>query len=177
MRIAIGYQSRVGKDTFADYICSHRECIVMSFAARLYKICETIQTQLGFPVKKDTGLLQAQGELLRQYYSPCVWVDPVIRDIQSSSVEKNIIITDVRHIEEYNALVALGFTMIKITRDNRTIDRDQNHISETSLANMPFDFIIENNGTIEEFYSRIVNPPLLVIFSTKSARPRINPRT
>lgn len=61
---------------------------------------------------------------------------------------KNIIISDVRFIDEYNFIKWLGGKTIKI---NRNVENNEfsNHISETELDNLDnFDFTIENNFSV-----------------------------
>ena len=69
---------------------------------------------------------------------------------------KNIIISDVRFIDEYNFIKWLGGKTIKI---NRNVEKNEfsDHISETQLDQInDFDFTIENNFSIGHL-NKIVN--------------------
>lgn len=158
LRLALGYQSRVGKDTFASYVNYEHGCNILSFARGVYQVTNSIQTILGKPVEKDATLLQIIGTKLREHYGENVWIDRVARsidEITTADPNANIIVTDMRFKNEMNWLKDHGFITIKITRNDRIIDRDPRHISEIDLEGAEFDYYIENNGTRDEYYSTI----------------------
>jgi dephospho-CoA kinase len=96
--------------------------------------------------------------LLRDHYGGDVFVNKVIDDVTTAINNNpaiNIIITDVRYLNEFEALKKLGFTTVKITRDIRVINRDSNHTSETSLVGAKFDEYIDNNGTLQYLYKQV----------------------
>lgn len=158
LRIAIGHKARVGKDTFADYIDQKYGCRRLNFAEGVYEVCTAIQKILNIEVKKDPELLQFEGMGLRKIYGDLVWINrvrPIIEQIDKESPEVNIIITDMRLENEFDFLKENGFTTININRKNRIIDRDPNHISEIALDNAVYDFKIDNDGTIDDFYISI----------------------
>lgn len=158
LRIALGHQARVGKDTFADYVINTHGGERFAFATRLYDITNHIQRTLGKPVGKDPTLLQNEGTMLRTHYGDDVFAANVANDITAAihrNPHANIIITDMRAPIEMDVLRVMGFTMIKITKDDRVIDRDPNHISEIGLAGAPFDYHMLNNGSVAEFQANI----------------------
>lgn len=158
LRFALGHQARVGKDTFANHLERTHGCEIFSIAEGVYDIATFIQRRLGKDVKKDPGLLQFIGNGLRDYYGKDVWIDPVIEKVQTviqENPDANIVIPDMRYPNEMEKLGDSGFCSVKITRKDRPIDRDPNHISETALSNADFDFYFTNDGTIEEFQSKI----------------------
>lgn len=71
-------------------------------------------------------------------------------------VSPNWIITDMRFPNEMEAVVEKGGITIRVNRDNgtRTIDTNP-HPSETSLDNAKFDYVIENDGTIEDLVEKV----------------------
>lgn len=159
LRLAFGHQARVGKDTVADYIIANNgPCVRLAFATKLYQITDNIQNTLGMSVEKDANLLQKEGSLLRDHYGGDIFVNKLIEDMTTAINNDptiNVIITDVRYLNEFEALKKLGFTIVKITRDNRVINRDSNHTSETSLVGAKFDMVIDNNGTLQDLYSQV----------------------
>ena len=76
-------------------------------------------------------------------------------DVGESWVEKNEIwgqypnwiITDVRFHNEFDAIIDRNGFVVRVIRDGVVND---SHASETTLDNRNFDYIINNNGTIEE---------------------------
>ena len=161
LRLALGHQSRSGKDTFADYISATcGQTIVLSFAKKLYNITEHIQHTTGRKVEKDPKLLQLMGATLRKYYDDKLFVKLLMDDIDKlilNNPDVNIVVADMRFRVEMEALKERGFSTIKINRSNRPIDRDPNDISEVDLLSHPFDISIDNNGTLNEFYNTIDN--------------------
>jgi hypothetical protein len=76
--------------------------------------------------------------------------------------ETDIFISDVRFPNEFHMSRSNGFILVKINRDEalRVAAGATNldHDSETLLDSYPddaFDYIIDNNGTFKEFYSKI----------------------
>lgn len=158
LRIALGHQARVGKDTFADYVGRDRQIHRLSFAKKLYEVVSSIQHILNKDQVKDPALLQHEGMGLRAHYGEDIWVEQLEREyneIVGADPNANIIITDLRLPNEMEWAKNHGFITIKITRNNRIIDRDPNHISETGLKNAKFDITVENHGTLDEYHLAI----------------------
>ncbi len=99
-----------------------------------------------------------------------VWVRYVAEKVQDSS--ESIVIDDIRRKNEINFLRPYGFTFIRINTDERLrksrieeregkkITKDQwmgwvQHMTENQVSSLPVDYEIENNGSIEELYSRM----------------------
>lgn len=121
-------------------------------------------------------LMQLLGtECGRQIIHPNIWVNSLMSEYSSGKqidrsrvVRKTIydcswLITDMRFPNELQAIKDKGGIVLRINRNNATskgIDLHQkleyeitgkgNHISETALDNSIFDYVIENNGTLEE---------------------------
>ncbi len=152
LRIALGHQARVGKDTFADYVIQKYGGQKAAFASALYQLAGMNQAFLRQPVEKDPTLLQELGTLFRRHYHENIWVDRLVDTLPENGV---IIVTDMRFPNEMEAMKRLGFVTIQIVKEDRVIDRDPNHISEIALAGAKFDYVIHNDGSIEEFYRKI----------------------
>ena len=61
-------------------------------------------------------------------------------------------ITDMRFPNEYDAIKEKGGILIRINRPGITFNE---HLSETSLDNHKFDYVIENDGTLEDFKLKV----------------------
>ena len=151
MLIGVGHQSRSGKDTVVQHI-ARNNCVVLRFSDTVYDIHDYTQKQLGVERKKTPQLLQIIGDGLRGVHGDYVFVTPVKNKITSllKSGCENIVVEGVRYLNEATMLKSFGFKIIKVDRQNRLIDRNPNHPSETQLLNYPFDYIIDNNKTIED---------------------------
>lgn len=97
-------------------------------------------------------LMQKIGtEAMRDNVSQDVWVNSLFDgydEFRSFGPYRKWIITDVRFKNEAAAIKARGGIILRIEND-RVIK--SNHTSETELDVYPFDYIIDNNKTLEEF--------------------------
>ena len=142
----------------------------LAFADGIKQVCKTVFNLTDDDVNTPNGkkqivgiygktvreLLQGIGEGLRQSISPNIWVTRAMSIIDNTLnfTDKNIVVTDVRYINELSALKARGFTMVKLVRDTGIED---NHPSEKDLKDSHFDYIIENNGSLVDLEIKLVN--------------------
>jgi len=153
MKIAFGYQSRVGKDTACAYLKEKYGGYVHSFSQSLYDILYYAQDVCGFERKKDTKFLQWVGTEWARAQDPNVWINNLLKKIDTN---ENVYISDVRYLNEANALHDKGFLLIKIEKSDRIIDRNVLHSSETELQNYTgWDYIIYNNSDYNNLYSQL----------------------
>ena len=101
--------------------------------------------------KTPRQIMQLLGtEFGRNLIHPDLWVDILMNDIFENSI-----ITDVRFLNEANAIKERGGILIKIERDNGT---ESTHVSETALNSCDidtFDYTISNNGTLEDLAKKV----------------------
>lgn len=81
-----------------------------------------------------------------------VWTDIVLKKILKSKKD-NFIITDVRQPHEYKYLSKFGVKFVFLERET---GEDDSHSTESGLIPQPNDIIIVNNGTLEEFSSKVL---------------------
>ncbi len=90
------------------------------------------------------------GDHLRRI-NPYVFVNALFADtnVQKAS---GLIIPDVRRINEYQAVRNRGGILVRIIRDNNPFVEPAtlHHPTEVELVDYPFDYIIRNNGSLEE---------------------------
>lgn len=86
---------------------------------------------------------------------------PLVGEINNSSLQDypNWIITDVRFPNELEAVKEKKGISIRVNRDRKGFTNQkllaELHPSETALNNAEFDYIIDNNGTIEELVEKV----------------------
>lgn len=163
MKIALGGKMGSGKDTFYDYIKDKYNFKQVSFAEPLYQIMYYAQDICGFQKVKDRKFLQFLGtEWGRSINNNC-WID-IVHNKTKNSTTINWCLTDLRFENEFNYLKNNNWILIKIQRDN--IDKlrkgtgTTTHLSEIGLDNISNDewnFIINNNSSLEEYYFNIEN--------------------
>lgn len=140
---------------------------------------EILTDGIGLMMKKMTvrEFLQKLGtEAMRDNLHTNVWVNALFSEYTSSffkescdfskrvSFEEMIIkrnnfeyhpnwcITDMRFPNEYDAIKSRGGILIRINRPDVT---SNDHPSETSLDNFKFDYVINNDGTLEDFKLKV----------------------
>ena len=113
--------------------------------------------------KKTTlrEILQMVGTEFGRTLHPSIWVNSLMReyfcvqaDLAPNGIDcPNWIITDMRFLNEMEAVKKRGGITIRVNR-NLEESKDQ-HESETELDNAEFDYVINNDGTIEELIEKV----------------------
>ncbi len=158
MRVAFVGWAGSAKTEAAKYLAEKFDGEVFSFADGI----KYIDNYLFGSGKKDRSRLQKIGEFFRTFNEE-IWVD---RTLETIKEEESAFVDDLRRLNEYEALIKEGFTVIRIVADEdirikRLIARDG--ICDTSLLYNSTesgcsDLIlheIENNGTLEELYEKL----------------------
>lgn len=92
------------------------------------------------------GILQRLGtDVGRKLLSDNIWVDATLAQCESGT---NYVFTDARFPNEAWAVANLGGKVVRVNRPGVAAVND--HPSETSLDDWPFDMVCDNDGTIEE---------------------------
>jgi hypothetical protein len=81
--------------------------------------------------------------------------------IENANEDQKFVISDLRFIHEYEMLATIqkiehkDKMIVRVIRPSNNRIRDENpHISEIEYTNIPYDIIMINNGTIDEYISR-----------------------
>lgn len=94
-------------------------------------------------------------DCFRNNFHPDTWIKCM--EVAISMLPNNTLalIPDVRFDNEYQLIHDLGGYVIKLVRDNTpVIDKDYtNHVSE---AGCKYDILLENNGSLDELYTKLV---------------------
>ena len=126
--------------------------------------------RLGIPELTPRWVLQYWGtDVFRNHFHQDIWIASLENKLRKT--EDNVVISDCRFVNEVEAIRHAGGRVIRIVRgpDPKWFDFAKRspdlmssvfpavHASEYSWASTDFDFIIENNGTIDELYSELKN--------------------
>ena len=88
---------------------------------------------------------------MQKYFGKRVWINSTLQNRS-----ERIIISDLRFIEEYNAIKEKKGIVIYINRPNYEFGQ---HASEREmkelLENDKYDFIINNNGSMEDLFNQV----------------------
>jgi len=104
-------------------------------------------------------LLQYLGtDVFRDNFDSDFWVNKVITSLQNHDFVNNFVITDCRFPNEIDKVKdeLENFYNITSIRIHRNTGLHDTHLSETALDDYTdFDYVIENNGTLEELYQKV----------------------
>lgn len=105
------------------------------------------ETKYGTEIRR---LLQRLGtEAGRKTLWDSIWVDAAFAGVEL----ENIVVTDCRFPNEAQAITQRGGQIWRITR--KGVGPANQHPSETSLDDWPWDKTIGNNGTLEAYHSTV----------------------
>lgn len=158
----VGLSGRAGsgKDTVADMLDGYER---VSFAEPLKAIAADINPMIGEvrlrhlldhfgwdEAKRHPevrGLLQRLGSSARKHLDQGVWVRPAMQKADRLLKDGvNVVITDMRHVNEAEAVAKRGGLVVRIERTVPHLD----HETESNLDDYDFDLTILNNGTLED---------------------------
>jgi len=179
MICGIAGRGRSGKDVLANYLQNvfnekyDRHFKLVAFADVLKKMCQehfdlSIEQLWGnakeIPDKKykkmgfneywtPREIMQEIGEFYRKIdYN--FWVKILSKNITN----KDVLITDIRYVNEADFVLENKGFLIKIVRDVDNKIHGSEHESETNLDNYhAFDLVISNNGTLDDLKNAAVN--------------------
>ena len=161
MIIGLYGDSRAGKDSTAAMISEYKNYEWRFFAHALRQILLDIDPYLpeihrhlrsavaeyGWNVVKglsesSVDMMISLGQSARDIINPDIWIVPVLSGVDPS---ENIVISDVRQENEYNAIKELDGEIWKIVRPG-TKRRGMDGL----LDHLPFSVTIHNNGTLAD---------------------------
>jgi hypothetical protein len=130
-------------------------------------------TRLNMPDLTPRLVLQQWGtNCCRNHWHDDIWIASLENKLRKS--EDDIVISDVRFTNEVKMIKQLGGQVVRVRRGaepewyatalranlgseiDQTRLKDYNvHVSETAWIGTDFDHVIENNGSVDELYSRV----------------------
>lgn len=171
---------RCGKDTFANYLSKKYGYHHLKITTKLkdcIKLLFNLQDKDFEEKKEDINpnwnissrrLMQFIGTDIFQYkiqeLIPDIgrnfWIKSLLNEeLINNLVTKNhykIVISDLRFLHEYNEFKKLNIPFIHIRINNPNLNyKKDNHISETELYQLSYNYEIKNDSTLDIFYSKI----------------------
>ena len=155
--LCISGKATSGKSTAAQVILENFTSNSFAFADEVKRIAY----EYGWDGKKDTRgrrLLQRAGDIGREYDSN-LWVDRAIKNAKDFAPyprDAICIFSDCRYPNELDRVKQEMYNVVTMRIERGAVESLQ-HSSETALDSYgSWDIVIENNGTIEEFKSKIM---------------------
>ena len=161
----ISAKARHGKDTAAEFLKEYLErrsqrVLITHFADLLKFICKQYFDWDGNKDEKGRTLLQHIGTDIVGLRNPTYWSDFIVGILKMFENEWDyVIIPDCRYLVEVATLENVFDTIVlRIERpnfDNGLTDEQKRHPSEVEMDNYPFDTVIYNEESLEEFKIKI----------------------
>lgn len=166
--VCISGKAQHGKDTTAGMMKTALESmghtvLIAHYGDLVKYVCRTF---FGWNGEKDAygrSLLQKIGTDIVREQRPNYWVD-FVKDMLSMFPNEwdFVLIPDSRFPNEIDGLKQSGFNVIhlRVRRENfesPLTTEQQNHPSETALDHVVPDFLIVNDGTLEDLYNKVCN--------------------
>lgn len=159
MKIAISGKQCAGKSTFADIVSERNGAKLCKVIDKIYQVNDLLD------VPRNRGFMQDLGEIIRQYFGKDYFVKDLAKRVTTKS-SKNIVTDDMRKLIEFDTLKSAGFLTVYIKADaairrkraeNLGLDFRENHPAEQEIEQLEnrCDFVIKNNGTLEELEDKI----------------------
>lgn len=166
MRVALTGRMRSGKDEAARYLVAKHGFRRLAFGDGIRVVCGLLFPELMACGAKPRGLLQGVGQDMRKYDAD-VWVKHVFRQIQAMPQDTNVVVTDLRQPNEFQALKMAGFKIVRISASEATrklrceaagdlfSDQEFLHETEASVDQIDADFEIFNDGPLDALYEQL----------------------
>jgi hypothetical protein len=174
MILGLSGYAQTGKDTVAQHLVDHYGFTRIAFADPIREALYALDPMVGdYPalpgvrlswivdksgwesVKQESSevrrMLQRLGtEVAREQWSKDFWVDLAMKKAAKCD---NVIFTDVRFPNEYDAIMNNGGKVWRVMKPGITAVNA--HSSETSLDEYPFDHTIVNMGSLDDLYAAV----------------------
>lgn len=158
---------RSGKDTIAEYAIEKYGFTRFAFGDGIREVCGVLFPEQVKNGNKPRRLLQGVGQMMRQLDND-VWVNRCFKEIELISKKHTImpIITDLRQPNEYERCKNEGYIFIKVQCDEdlrikRILEKNDNfdmkdlqHETEMHIDTYEYDFVINNDGSLEDLYKQ-----------------------
>jgi hypothetical protein len=170
--IGVGGYAGSGKDTVANHLVAKYSFVRDAFADRLRKgllaLDPIVYANLRLSILVDTwgwdsakrkypevrALQQRYGdEAGRQIHGKDCWVDALFNSYDGDVMGQHLVISDVRYPNEIEAIRDYNGTLLWVERPG--VGPVNSHASDNSVGPQDFDYVIENDGTLEDLYAKI----------------------
>ncbi|KWT60616.1 hypothetical protein ADL21_18225 [Streptomyces albus subsp. albus] len=172
--IALLGKARSGKDTVATVLTRHASYTRLAFGDEVKRALVRLDPyvplrftggpvrlsdlvrRIGWEAAKDQfpevrRLLQESGQTVRELDAD-VWVRPVLAQVrQGTQWNMPCVVTDVRYVNELDALREEGAVVVRVERPGAGLAGDAGaHTSETELDGVTPDHVLHNGGTLAQ---------------------------
>jgi hypothetical protein len=144
------YKNKKYAENLKCMVCFLIGCNRIDLEDREFKEKELGEEWDGLTPRKILQLLGTEAG--REIIHPNIWVNSLFADYTTDS---NWIITDVRFPNEAQAIKDRGGIVIRVERPGGESHCGGAHASETALDTYNFDYVIDNEGNIDELIDKV----------------------
>lgn len=169
-----------GKDTFAEFLAKYISVFKYSSIDLVKEMFEVVGVSKGNKTEKKRKLWSDGKDLLTKYDDiPFKDIASIVADFKNDKIETEVLLIDIREPEEIARAVETFGAETILVRNPNAGKIESNH-ADRDVENYEYDYIIENNGTLEqlEFVARrFVDEIILCKKNTGSLQVIYNPQT
>ena len=139
-----------GKDTFAELLNKYVSVYKYSSIDLVKEMFEFIGISRNDKTEKKRKLLSDAKDMLTQYDDiPFKDITSIVNDFKNNNIEAEVLLIDIREPEEIaRAVKTFGAEAILI--DNPNVRKIESNHADANVENYDYDYIIENDGTLEQ---------------------------
>lgn len=139
-----------GKDTFAEFLGKYISVYKYSSIDLVKEMFEVVGISKNDKTEKKRKLWSDGKDLLTRYDDiPFKDITSIVTDFKNNKIEGEVLLIDIREPEEITrAVEAFGAETILVRKPN-TKKIESNH-ADANVENYEYDYIIENNGSLEQ---------------------------
>ena len=154
MIFVVNGKPRAGKDTFAQILNEYMDVYKYSSVTKVKEIAKQCGWT-GAKEEKDRKFLH-ELKMLTSSYSDMSYNDVMeeIDKFKKGELDADIFVVDVREPEEIDRLVKATKAFTIFIENNRVPSITSN-AADANVENYKYDFVIQNNGTLEDFEGNI----------------------
>ena len=139
-----------GKDTFAEFLGKYITVFKYSSIDLVKEMYESIGIDRNNKDEKKRKLYSDTKDLLTKYGDiPFKDIRSIVNDFKNNLIEAEVLLIDIREPEEIaRAVETFGAEAILIR--NPSVTKIESNHADANVENYKYDYIIENDGTLEQ---------------------------
>lgn len=139
-----------GKDSFADFVGKYISTYKYSSIDLVKEMFEVVGVSKKEKTEKKRRLWSDGKDLLTEYDDiPFKDVTSIVTDFKNNKIEAEVLLVDIREPEEIaRAVETFGAETILIRNPN--VRKIESNHADQNVENYNYDYIIENDGTLEQ---------------------------
>lgn len=139
-----------GKDTFAEFLRKYISVFKYSSIDLVKEMYESIGIDRNSKDEKKRKLYSDTKDMLTKYDDiPFKDIKSIVADFKNNQIDTEILLIDIREPEEI-ARAVKEFEAETILIDNPNVRKIKSNHADANVMNYEYDYIIENNGTLEQ---------------------------